>query len=68
MKKEHELYVHKALALSKLALALVLLFVVVKAVILPLRGTTPLGPASVSGAENIGLFLNETYLAIQGLL
>jgi type II secretion system protein C len=54
MKKEHELYVRNALGLSKLALALVLLFVVVKAVILPLRGTTPLGPASVSGAENIG--------------
>ncbi|MCJ7730395.1 MAG: PDZ domain-containing protein [Sedimentisphaerales bacterium] len=53
MKKEHELYVRKALGLSKLALAIVLLFVVVKAVILPLRGTTPLGPASVSGAEDI---------------
>jgi type II secretion system protein C len=50
MKKEHELYVRNALGLSKLALAMVLLFVVVKAVILPLRRTTP---ASVSGAENI---------------
>jgi type II secretion system protein C len=50
MKKEHELYVRKALGLSKLALAVVLLFVVIKTVMLPLRCTTP---ALVSGAENI---------------
>jgi type II secretion system protein C len=49
MKKTHELYIHKALHLSKLVLATVLLFVVVKGV-LPLRRTTPV---SASGVEDI---------------
>jgi type II secretion system protein C len=53
MKNEHELYVRKVLVVSKLALATLLLFVVVKAVILPLRGTMSPTPLSASGAEDI---------------